>query len=364
MNILGIESSCDETSAALVQNGRKILSNVVYSQNPMHEAFRGIVPEIASRAHVEKINWVIEEALKLGARSKELGVRLKNSSPLAPRSSPAIDGIAVTVGPGLVGSLLVGKMAAQALSWIWRKPVVGINHLEAHLFANALEHAGLKPPFLGLIVSGGHTDLVIVEDYGRYKVIGRTRDDAAGESYDKVANLLNLGYPGGPSVDRLAQKGNPKAIPFPHPHLPGTWDFSFSGLKTAVLYYLDGSRFAVRGSRGKKVSVSDICASFQNSVASVLVKKTILAAKSFHLKKISVGGGVAANSEIRKRFIFESKKNDLKIYLPCKELCTDNAAMVAALGYYKLSKVSPRTANRKPRTDLDIDPSLPIRNWE
>lgn len=330
MNVLGIETSCDETSAALVKDGKKILSNVIFSQNPMHARFRGIVPEIASRAHVEKINGVLEKAI----------------------GNERVDALAVTVGPGLIGSLLVGKMAAQALAWVWEKPIVGVNHLEAHLFANALENPGLEPPFLGLIVSGGHTDLVIVQDYGRYRVIGRTRDDAAGESYDKVANLLKLGYPGGPAVDLLAQQGDPGAVPFPKPFLQGSWDFSFSGLKTAVLYYLR---------KNKKVRVADVCASFQNSVVSVLTAKAVSAAKTFKLGKISVGGGVAANSELRKRFQSEAKKHGLEVYLPSKSLCTDNAAMVAALGFHKLKRQKTAAAALK---SLEVDPSLPIRNWE
>lgn len=329
MNVLGIESSCDETAAAVVRDGRKVLSNIVFSQQDLHGAFKGIVPEIASRAHVEKINAALDLALK---------------------RSPKFDAIAVTVGPGLIGSLLVGKMAAQALAWVSDKPLVGVNHLEAHLFANLLENKDLKPPFIGLVVSGGHTDLVEVLDFGKYRVLGRTRDDAAGECFDKVGNLLGLGYPGGPAIDRLAAKGNPLAVAFPRPTLEGSWDFSFSGLKTAVAYYMKGTE--------KKALVPDICASFQASVVDVLIAKTLLAARRFGLKNISIGGGVAANSALRKRFLGEGKKRGLKIYLPSLSLCTDNAAMIAALGYYLLS---PRLKGGQ--NHLTLDPSLPIRNW-
>ena len=261
MDVLGIESSCDETAAAVVRDGRKVLSSVVFSQQDLHGVFRGIVPEIASREHLEKINEALARALK---------------------RSPRFDAIAVTAGPGLVGSLLVGKMAAQALAWVSGKPLAGVNHLEAHLFANLLEDRALKPPFIGLVASGGHTDLVEVLDFGRYRVLGRTRDDAAGECFDKAANLLGLGYPGGPAIDRLAAKGDPLAVPFPRPYLEGTWDFSFSGLKTAVAYYVKAP--------GKKARLADVCASFQASVVDVLAAKTVLAARRFGFKTISIGG--------------------------------------------------------------------------
>ncbi len=327
MNILGIESSCDETSASVVKDGKKIISNIVFSQNDLHGAYRGIVPEIASRAHVEKINEALSSALE----------------------QADYDAIAVTVGPGLIGSLLVGKMAAQALAWVSGKPLIGINHLEAHLFANLLEHPGLQPPFMGMVVSGGHTDLVLVKDFGVYEVVGRTRDDAAGECFDKAANLLGLGYPGGPQIDKLAAKGNPKAVQFPRPFLHGSWDFSFSGLKTAVLYYLKDLK--------TQKNVPDICASFQAAATEVLSVKAVKAAKKFGMKSVSVGGGVAANSELRKRLLEEGKKNGIKVYLPSKSLCTDNAAMVAALGYHKFKKIGPS------KVRLQTNPSLPILNW-
>lgn len=334
MIVLGIESSCDETACAVVEDGRKIRSSVVFSQEKIHRPFRGIVPEIASRAHVEEINGVIHKAmLNAGCRTP--------------------DAIAVTVGPGLVGSLLVGKMTAEALGWIWNKPVAPVNHLEGHLFANLLEDKNLAPPFLGLIVSGGHTDLVIVENFGQYKILGRTRDDAAGEAFDKVANILNLGYPGGALIDRYAKTGDRDAIPFSRPYLHGTWDFSFSGLKTAVLYHVRD-----RGAQ----DLHDICASFQSAVVDVLIRKTIKAAKKMKLKSIVVGGGVSANSELRKRFLNEGKENGLRIYLPTKQMCTDNAAMIAAAGYYKLKTLDPGC--RMPdKNNLNVDPALPIQNW-
>ncbi len=282
---------------------------------------------MASRAHLERIN----EALYLALKGQDF------------------DAIAVTAGPGLIGSLIVGKMAAQALAWSTGKPLVGVNHLEAHLFANLLENKKLEPPFLGLVVSGGHTDLVLVKDFGRYQIIGRTRDDAAGECFDKVANLLGLGYPGGPAIDRMAGKGDPKAVQFPRPFLHGSWDFSFSGLKTSVLYYLK----ALKGKR----NIPDICASFQAAATQVLAEKTVRAAVKFSMKKISVGGGVAANSELRRRLLAEGKKNNIQVFLPSKGLCTDNAAMVAALGYHKLKY------HVLPNQVLRSDPSLAIQNW-
>ncbi|MBI2915644.1 MAG: tRNA (adenosine(37)-N6)-threonylcarbamoyltransferase complex transferase subunit TsaD [Elusimicrobia bacterium] len=329
MNVLGIESSCDETAAAVVKDGRKILSNIIDSQEKLHRRFRGIVPEIASRSHVEKINAVIEKAIQKTGR---------------------VDAMAVTVGPGLIGSLLVGKMTAEALAWAWDRPLVGINHLEAHLFSALLDSPRLEPPFLGLIVSGGHTHLVIVEDFGKYKTLGQTRDDSAGECFDKVASMLKLGYPGGPAIDKTAKLGNPKAIPFPRPYLTGSWDFSFSGLKTAVLYYLNDFP--------EKISnVEDICASFQSAVTDVLTHKTFLAAKRYGLKKIAVGGGVSANSELRKKFNIESRKSGIRAYFPSLILSTDNAAMVAAVGFYKHQRGI--SSNH-----LQVDPSLPLTNWE
>lgn len=345
MMILGIETSCDETSLALIKDGARLARHALFSQNNLHRTFKGVVPEIASRSHLEKINELVEE-ITLGIKK--------------------IDGIAVTIGPGLVGSLLIGKMTAEALGWGWDVPVVGINHLEAHLYSPLLERKELKPPFMGAIVSGGHTHLVLVEDFGKYKVLGRTRDDSAGEAYDKVAKLLGLDYPGGPIIDRLAKKGNPAAIAFPRAHLYGSWDFSFSGLKTAVLYFLQnlskrsGSGVSkIESSHLSSQLVADICASFQSAVVEVLVRKIVLAAKKFGLKKIVVGGGVSANSFLRKELIKKGKENKIRVYFPSVPYSTDNGAMVALTGYYKFKKGFYNAKN----LDLEVDPSLPIRNW-
>lgn len=396
MLVLGIETSCDETSAAVVEDGRKILSNVVLSQEKLHKPYQGIVPEIASRAHLENINWIIQKALRMAnCRLQIAKSKIKNLKSKIKK----VDAIAVTVGPGLIGSLLVGKMTAEALGWIWNLPVVGVNHLDAHLFANLLEggiNSPLRmPPFLGLIVSGGHTDLVLVKRFGSYRVLGRTRDDAVGECFDKVAKILGLSYPGGPEIEKLAKKGNSHAVRFARPYLAGSWDFSFSGLKTAVLYYVRKSvpspQSIVHSKQHTGIHkndkmhsqslhhglltmdnglVCDICASFQRAVVDVLVTKTICAAKKFGLKKIVVGGGVAANSELRERFIAEQRKNRLRVFLPAKQNCTDNAAMVACAGYYKLQQVA-RSKKQGVKnfsllasgSSLRVDPSLSIQNW-
>lgn len=340
MRVLGIESSCDETAAAVVEDGRSILSNAVYTQEADHRPFRGIVPEIASRAHLETINGVIERALRTARCEKP-------------------DAIAVTVGPGLVGSLLVGKMTAEALGWAWNVPVVGVNHLEAHVLSPLLEHMDLQPPFLGFVVSGGHTDLVVVDDFGRYRVLGRTRDDSAGESFDKVANLLEIGYPGGPAIDRLARRGNEQAVAFPRPYLDDSWDFSFSGLKTAVLYHVQELRKAGQDPRGGESRlVRDLCASFQAAVVDVLVRKAVRASVKFGLKAIAVGGGVSANSRFRAQLAEEGRKRGLKIFFPAPGLSTDNAAMIACAGAYKLQAQGAALNGA-----LRADPSLPMANW-
>jgi len=361
MKILGIESSCDETAAAVVEGGRKICSSIVLSQEKLHRPFKGIVPEIASRAHLENINWVIEKALAQGKK-------MTNSKQWV-QASRDIGAVAVTVGPGLIGSLIVGKMTAQALSWAWGKPLIGINHLEAHLYSSFLEKKNCAFPFLGLIVSGGHTDLILVEKLGRYKILGRTRDDAAGECFDKVANILNLDYPGGPVIDRLAKDGNPHAVPFPRPYMPDTWDFSFSGLKTAVLYYMKGQDNK-KGTPFKKTihraSLPDICASFQGAIVDVLVRKSIQAAKKFGLKRIVIGGGVSANGQLRDQLKKECKMNGMTPYLPQKSLCTDNAAMVASAGYFKLMKQGSARSNRiefNQNSTLNVNPSLQMQDW-
>jgi len=341
MIILGIETSCDETAAALVKDGRHVLGSTVASQLAVHKPFKGVVPELASRAHVERINDVIGETIR---RTKE-----------------RIDAVAVTTGPGLIGCLLVGTVTARTLAWVRNIPVIGVNHLEGHLFAGLVEHPSLKPPFLGLIVSGGHTELVIFKGYGDYERLGATRDDAAGEAFDKVANLLGLPFPGGPAIDKAARRGNPSAIAFPRAWIPGTHDFSFSGIKTAVANYLHShpQSLSLRRERAAKgwVRVSDIAASFQEAVVDVLVKKTIAAAKAHGLRSIVVGGGVAANSRLREAFHASASQNKVRVYLPDLSFCTDNAAMIAAAGYYKLKH------GKSSKKELNVDANLQITNW-
>jgi len=331
MIILGIETSCDETAAALVKNGRQVLRSTVASQLSVHRPFKGVVPELASRAHVERINEVIEQTLH--SRKER------------------VDAIAVTTGPGLIGCLLVGAVTARTLAWVRNIPVIGVNHLEGHLFAGLVEHPALKPPFLGLIVSGGHTELVIFKGYGRYETMGRTRDDAAGEAFDKVANLLGLPFPGGPAIDRAARRGNASAIAFPRAWIAGTHDFSFSGIKTSVANYLHGT--PVR----KRAKVNDIAASFQEAVVDVLVKKTMAAAKSQGLASVVVGGGVAANSRLREAFQTAARHSKVRVYLPELSFCTDNAAMIAAAGYYKLKH------GLAAHSKLEVNANLEIQSW-
>lgn len=316
MLILGIETSCDETAASVVKDGKKILSNVVASQVAIHRKFWGVVPEIASRKHLELINPVISEALS------EAKIGFSD-----------LDGIAVTYGPGLVGALLVGLSTAKAIAYSNNLPFVGINHLEGHIYANYLEHPSLKFPFLALIVSGGHSDLVYVKDHGIYEVMGRTRDDAPGEAFDKIAKFLKLGYPGGPIIDKLSKKGNPKAISFPRSYFKTkeTLDFSFSGIKTAVVN-------CVMRVKGQGLRVKDIVASFQEAIVDMLIKNTLRAAKIKGVKKIVLAGGVAANSRLRERLREEATARGISLYYPREELCTDNAAMIACCGYCKLKE--------------------------
>ena len=312
--ILAIESSCDETAAAVVRNGREVLSNVISSQIDLHKLYGGVVPEIASRKHIEKINQVIEEALK------EAGKTLDD-----------IDAIGVTYGPGLVGALLVGVAAAKAIAWARKIPLVGVHHIEGHISANYIEHPDLEPPFLCLVASGGHTHLVKVEDYGKYEILGRTRDDAAGEAFDKVARAIGLGYPGGPKIDKVAKEGNPDAIVFPRAHVDDApYDFSFSGIKSAVLNYINSAEM-----RGETINKADLAASFQKAVVDALVSRAIRLTKESGMDKLAVAGGVASNSALRKALKEECEKNDIKFYSPSPIFCTDNAAMIGVAAYYE-----------------------------
>ena len=315
--ILAIESSCDETAASVVKNGRTILSNVISSQIALHTLYGGVVPEIASRKHIEKINQVIKEALK------EAGVTLDD-----------LDAIGVTYGPGLVGALLVGVAEAKAIAYAKKLPLVGVHHIEGHVSANYIEHPDLEPPFLCLIVSGGHTHLVIVKDYGEFEILGRTRDDAAGEAFDKVARAIGLGYPGGPKVDKLAREGNPDAIVFPKGKLGDCpYDFSFSGVKSAVLNYINNAQM-----KGEEINRADVAASFQKAVTDVLTEHTIYAARKYGMDKVALAGGVASNSALRASMKAACEKAGIQLYYPAPILCTDNAAMIGAAGYYEFIK--------------------------
>lgn len=312
--VLGIESSCDETAAAVIRNGRDVLSNVISSQIELHKLYGGVVPEIASRKHIEKINQVIEEALE------EANVTLDD-----------IDVIGVTYGPGLVGALLVGVAEAKAISYATKKPLVGVHHIEGHVSANYIEHKELEPPFMCLIVSGGHTHIVMVKAYGEYEIIGRTRDDAAGEAFDKVARAIGLGYPGGPKIDKLAKEGNKKAISFPRAHIEGAdFDFSFSGVKSAVLNHINSCKM-----KDEPIHEADIAASFQAAVTDVLVQHTIAAAKAHGMDRIALAGGVASNSALREAMEEACKKNGMKLFYPSPIYCTDNAAMIGVAAYYE-----------------------------
>jgi N6-L-threonylcarbamoyladenine synthase len=325
--VLGIETSCDETAAAVVVDGRKVLSSVVSSQIDLHARFGGVVPEIASRAHVELLTPVIAEAM------------------LSAGTEPGdLDGIAATVGPGLVGALLVGVSTAKALALVWDVPFIAVNHLEAHLHAAFLEEPDLQFPAVVLLVSGGHTMLVHWEDDGRYRLLGETLDDAAGEAFDKVARYLGLGYPGGPAIDMLAMEGDAGAIPFPRAMLDSaSYDFSFSGLKTAVVNYVRKHPDAV---------TADVAASFQEAVVDVLVEKARRAAREVGARSLGLGGGVAANSQLRERILSVCVEDGLQAYVPSRAMCTDNAAMVAAAGWYRLTVDGPSPL------DLGAEPNL------
>lgn len=312
--ILAIESSCDETAAAVVKNGREVLSNVISSQIELHKLYGGVVPEIASRKHIEKINQVIEEALEVAE------VTLDD-----------LDAIGVTYGPGLVGALLVGVAEAKAIAYAKQLPLVGVHHIEGHISANYIENKELEPPFICLVVSGGHTHLVCVKDYGKYEIIGRTRDDAAGEAFDKVARAIGLGYPGGPKIDKLSKEGNPNAIIFPKAHITDApYDFSFSGVKSAVLNYINGCNM-----KGETYNNADLAASFQKAVTDVLVENAIKAVKEYGLSKLAIAGGVASNSTLRSAMQQACKQNKVEFYYPSPIYCTDNAAMIGVAAYYE-----------------------------
>lgn len=331
--ILGIESSCDETAAAVVRNGREVCSNVISSQIELHKLYGGVVPEIASRKHIEKINQVIEEALE------EAEVTLDD-----------LDAVAVTYGPGLVGALLVGVAEAKAICYAKKKPLVGVHHIEGHVSANYIEHPELEPPFLCLIVSGGHTHLVMVNDYGEYEILGRTRDDAVGEAFDKVARAIGLGYPGGPKIDKLAKEGNPNAIRFPRAKIEdAVYDFSFSGVKSAVLNHINGCKM-----KGEPIVEADIAASFQKAVTDVLVERTIKAAKEYRVQKVAIAGGVASNSALRQAMQEACDKEQLYLSYPSPIYCTDNAAMIGVAGYYEYIK------GTRHGWDLNAVPNLKI----
>ncbi|MBE7065524.1 MAG: tRNA (adenosine(37)-N6)-threonylcarbamoyltransferase complex transferase subunit TsaD [Ruminococcaceae bacterium] len=330
---LGIESSCDETSASVIKNGRIILSNVISTQIDLHKVYGGVVPELASRKHVEFIIQVIDEALaKAGVKKEE------------------IDQIGVTFGPGLVGALLVGLSAAKAMAFALNKPLIGVHHIEGHISANFLENPELEPPFVCLVASGGHSHIVDCYDYGKFRILGRTRDDAAGEAFDKISREIGLGYPGGPAIDREAKKGNPEAIKFPRVHMGDSLDFSFSGVKTAVLNYLNKERM-----QGHEIPVADVCASFQKAVTDILTENTFKAAEMCGYRKVALAGGVASNSALRNAFETTAAKKGFEFYRPSPILCTDNAAMIGCAAHYASLKgrFSQLSLNAQPNISLE-----------
>ena len=317
--ILAIETSCDETSAAIIKSGQEVMSNIISSQIDLHKKYGGVVPEIASRKHIEKINPVIEEALEQAKITLD-----------------QVDAIAVTYGPGLVGALLVGVAEAKALAYSLNKPLIGVHHIEGHIAANYIENKSLKPPYLCLVVSGGHTHLVKINDYSEYEILGKTRDDAVGEAFDKVARAIGLGYPGGPKIDELAKQGDEKAIAFPRVYLESdSLDFSFSGIKSAVLNYLNGCHM-----KEETIDTANVAASFQEAVVEVLVNKTIMAVKKSALNKVALAGGVACNSSLREKMYQACKKEGIDLYYPSPIYCTDNAAMIGIAAYYTKDKGS------------------------
>lgn len=327
--VIGIESSCDETSVAIVESGKKVLSSLVASQIELHRVYGGIVPEIACRKHIEVINPLINEAfVRAGISPKE------------------INAVSVTNRPGLVGALLVGAACAKAMSYTLGIPLIGVNHLEGHIYANFLHFGEIPFPFLCLLVSGGHTSIILGHDHCNFEYIGQTRDDAAGEAFDKVARLLGLCYPGGPEIDRLAKDGNPNAIKFPRAFLEeGSFDFSFSGLKTSVINF-------IKGKEAGKFSINDICASFQEACVDILIKKLIMASKKHGITSLCLAGGVACNSRLRKSLSEASINNNCSLFLPPPDLCTDNAAMIATCGYYMLERGMVNSL------DMDVFPNV------
>ncbi len=331
--ILAIESSCDETAAAVVKNGREVLSNIISSQIDLHTLYGGVVPELASRKHIERINQVIEEALS------EAGMDLEG-----------IDVVAATYGPGLVGALLVGVAEAKAIAYAAKKPLVGVHHIEGHISANYIENQDLEPPFLCLVVSGGHTHLVKVADYGVYEILGRTRDDAAGEAFDKVARAIGLGYPGGPKIEQAAKEGNPDAIVFPKAKVAeNPYDFSFSGVKSAVLNYINGCRM-----KDIPIVEADIAAAFQKAVTEVLIEHAMMALDELHMDKFAIAGGVASNRALRDGMEAACKRRGVAFYHPSPVFCTDNAAMIGVAAYYEY------LAGRRDGWDLNAVPNLKL----
>lgn len=333
ITILSIESSCDETAAAVVKNGREVISSVISTQVPIHTLYGGVVPEIASRKHIERVNQVIEQALQDAKMTLD-----------------DIDAIAVTRGPGLVGALLVGVSVAKAISYAKNIPLVGVHHIEGHICANYIEYPTLEPPFMCLVVSGGHTHLVNVSNYGEYEVLGRTRDDAAGEAFDKIGREIGLGYPGGPKIEAAAKEGNPNAVDLPRAVVnDNVYDFSFSGLKSATLNYLNSVRM-----KGEEVNVPDVAASFQQAVVDALVEHAMLGVTEYGAKKLAIAGGVASNSTFREAMKTACEDKGIEFFCPSKILCTDNAAMIGCAGYYEY------ISGRRDGLDLDAVPYLKL----
>ncbi len=331
--ILAIESSCDETACSIVKNGREVLSNIISSQIDIHQKFGGVVPEVASRKHVENITGVVELAMKEAEITRD-----------------KLDAVAVTYGPGLVGALLVGLQFAKGFAYSLDIPLIGVNHIEGHIAANYIQYKDLVPPFVSLVVSGGHTFVVHVKDYDDFEVMGETRDDAAGEAFDKVARAMGLGYPGGPKIDKIAKEGNRHAIKFPKANFhEDTLDFSFSGLKSAVLNYINSEK-----QRGNEINVADVAASFQHAVVSVLTENAMKTIKSRNLDKIAVAGGVASNSSLRESLLEKGKEENVRILFPDMILCTDNAAMIGSAAYFQFMRgnISGNDLNAKPGLSL------------